>query len=270
MAALPSLDFGAAEQAAEEGEALIVDLDGYEGPLHVLLALARTQKVDLLKLSISRLAEQYLAFVGEARRRDFALAADYLVMAAWLAYLKSRLLLPQPDKVADEPPAEELAAALAFRLSKLEAMRNAVEALQGRPRLGVDVFTRGDPEAVMVHATTTLRTDLHELLGAYVGQRRRENNRRYRPTAPVVYPLDDARARLRRLLPELQSWTPLQGVAPPRRESGPSSASCLASTLSAGLELVKDGRLEARQLGAFEDLYLRARRSSGPEGKAAA
>ena len=261
-AAQPELDFSAAQQAAEDGEALIVDIDGYEGPLHVLLALARTQKVDLLKLSVSRLAEQYLAFVHEARRRRFALAADYLVMASWLAYLKSRLLLPKPEKKEDEPPAEELAAALAFRLSKLDAMRNAVEALQGRPRLGLDVFTRGDPEAVTVHATTTLRTDLHELLQAYVGQRRRENNRRYRPAAPTIYPLDDARARLRRLLPELQTWTPLNGVTPPTRTEGPSAASCLASTLSAGLELVKDGRLEARQLGVFDEVYLRARRGA--------
>lgn len=259
-ASQPQLDFRAAEQAAEDGEALIVDVDGYEGPLHVLLALARTQKVDLLKLSVARLAEQYLAFVQEARRRNFALAGDYLVMASWLAYLKSRLLLPKPEKVADEPPAEELAAALAFRLSKLDAMRRAAEALQGRARLGIDVFTRGDPEAVTIHATATLRTDLHELLQAYVGQRRRENNRRYRPAAPAVYPLDDARARLRRLLPELQSWTPLHGVTPNTRADGPSAASCLASTLSAGLELVKDGRLEARQLGVFEDVFLRAKR----------
>lgn len=258
-AAQPTLDFSAAQQAAEDGEALIVDLEGYEGPLHVLLALARTQKVDLLRLSVAKLAEQYLAFVHEARRRRFALAADYLVMAAWLAYLKSRLLLPKPEKKEDEPPAEDLAAALAFRLSKLDAMRTAVDALQSRPRLGVEVFTRGDPEAVTVHATARLRSDLHELLQAYVGQRRRENSRRYRPVAPTVYPLDDARARLRRLLPELTHWTPLQGVTPPTRPEGPSPASCLASTLSAGLELVKDGRLEARQLGVFEDLYLRAR-----------
>lgn len=253
----PQLDFGAAEQAAEQGQALIVDLEGYEGPLHVLLALARSQKVDLLSLSIAELADQYLAFVHEARRRNFALAADYLVMASWLAYLKSRLLLPKPEKAADEPPAEELAAALAFRLQKLDAMRTAVEALQGRPRLGVDVFTRGDPEAVTVAPSLTLRSSLHELLQAYVGQRRRETGRNYRPAPPVIYPLDDARNRLRRLLPELKTWTPLGGVAPATRPSGPTRASCLASTLSAGLELVKEGRLEARQLAAFEDVYVR-------------
>jgi segregation and condensation protein A len=262
----PQLDFQAAEQAAEQGEALIVDLDGYEGPLHVLLALARSQKVDLLSLSVADLADQYLAFIHEARRRRFGLAADYLVMAAWLAYLKSRLLLPRPEKKDDEPPAEELAATLAFRLQKLQAMRTAVEDLQSRPRLGVAVFTRGDPEARTVTPSLQLRSSLHELLGAYVGQRRRDAGRRYRPTAPVVYPLDDARDRLRRLLPEMKAWTPLQSVAPPAREAepgeAPTRASCLASTLSAGLELVKEGRLEARQLAAFEDVYLRRRESA--------
>ena len=128
-----SLEFEAAESAAEAGESLLVDIDGYEGPLHVLLALARTQKVDLLKLSITRLAEQYLAFVQDARKRRFSLVADYLVMAAWLAFLKSRLLLPKPERPAEkgmEP--EEMAAALAFRLMKLEAMRKAVDQMRAQ------------------------------------------------------------------------------------------------------------------------------------------
>ncbi len=262
----PQLDFGAAEQAAEQGQALIVDLDGYEGPLHVLLALARNQKVDLLSLSVADLADQYLAFVHEARRRNFGLAADYLVMAAWLAYLKSRLLLPKPEKKGEEPPAEEMAAALAFRLQKLEAMRTAADELQARPRLGVSVFTRGDPEARTVAPSLQLRSSLHELLDAYVGQRRRDRGRRYRPSTPVVYPLDDARDRLRRLVPEMKAWTPLQSVAPSARAAAagetPTRASCLASTLSAGLELVKEGRLEARQLAAFEDIYLRRRETA--------
>src|ERR1700743_1785079 len=128
------LDFDAAAQAAEDGASLVIDIEGYEGPLHLLLALARNQKVDLLKLSVLKLAEQYLAFVHEARRRRFSLAADYLVMAARLAYLKSRLLLPKPEQPkAEEAPAEEIAARLAFRLAKLDAMRQAGEALKARP-----------------------------------------------------------------------------------------------------------------------------------------
>ena len=262
-----ALDFDAAADAAEDGEALVVDLDGFEGPLHVLLALARSQKVDLLKLSITRLADQYLAFVQAARRRRFALAADYLVMAAWLTYLKSRLLLPKPERPrGEEPPAQDLAAALGFRLAKLDAMRHAVEALQARPQTGRDVFLRGDPDAVTVRSTTRLDADLYGLIQAYVEQRRRESLRRYRPQRRVeAYPLEEARSRLKGLLEEMTAWTPLAGVAPAGRGEGPSRASYLASTLSAGLEMVKDGALEVRQLEHFAEVYLRARRDGRPE-----
>jgi segregation and condensation protein A len=257
----PNLDFVAANEAAEDGQSLIIDVDGYEGPLHVLLALARSQKVDLLQLSITRLAEQYLAFVHRARSLRFSLAADYLVMAAWLAYLKSRLLLPRAEKGrGDEPPAEEIAANLAFRLAKLDAMRKAVEALNIRPRLKRDVFTRGDPEQVKVVGSDRFEGDLYQLMSAYIGQRRREQYRTYRPEVPQAYGLEDARGRLRELLPELDHWTPLTGIAPQAvEEGGPSRASYLASTLSASLELVKEGELEARQLEAFADLYLKVR-----------
>jgi len=257
----PNLDFNAAANAAEDGEALIVDIDGYEGPLHVLLALARSQKVDLLKLSVLKLAEQYLVFVQEARRRRFSLAADYLVMASWLAYLKSRLMLPKPEQPkAEEAPAEEIAARLAFRLAKLGAMRDAAEALQTRARLGRDVFGRGDPEAIRVIPSGRIEGDLYGLMSAYIGQRAKEASRRYTPATPTAYPLEEARDRLRRLLPELDRWTPLTGVAPfGPAGHGPSRASFVASTLSASLELVKEGAMEARQLEAFADVYLRAR-----------
>lgn len=259
----PNLDFAAAATAAEDGEALIVDLDGYEGPLHVLLALARSQKVDLLKLSVLKLAEQYLAFVQQARRQQFSLAADYLVMAAWLAYLKSRLLLPKPEQPkADEAPAEEIAARLAFRLAKLDAMRDAAEALRTRPQLGREVFGRGDPEAIRVIPSGRIEGDLYSLMSAYIAQRTKESSRRYTPATPSAYPLEEARERLRRLLPEMDRWTPLAGVAPlGGAGQGPSRASYVASTLSAGLELVKEGALEARQLEAFADVYLRTRKS---------
>jgi segregation and condensation protein A len=264
----PMFDFAAAQLAADDGEALIVDVDGYEGPLHVLLALARSQKVDLTKISILKLAEQYLAFVQQARRRSFALAADYLVMASWLAYLKSRLLLPKPEQPKpDEAPAEEIAARLAFRLAKLDAMRRAAEALKALPQLGQTVFARGDPEAIKVIPSKTIEGDLYSLMSAYIAQRTREATSRYTPAVPTAYPLEEARERLRRLLPELGRWTPLAGVAPMgpmRGESGqgPSRASYVASTLSAGLELVKEGALEARQLEAFADIYLRTRNAS--------
>jgi segregation and condensation protein A len=257
----PNLDFTAAASAAEDGEALIVDLEGYEGPLHVLLALARSQKVDLLQLSVLKLAEQYLAFVQQARRRRFSLAADYLVMAAWLAYLKSRLLLPRVERPkGEEPPAEEVAARLAYRLAKLDAMRNAGEVLKAQPQLGRDVFGRGDPEAIKVIPSGRIEGNLYELMSAYISQRVKEVARHYTPRPPQAYPLEDARDRLRKLLPDLDRWTSLAGVAPTGSAGqGPSRASYLASTLSASLELVKEGAMEARQLEAFADIYIRAR-----------
>lgn len=257
----PNLDFTAVEEV-DARDAFVVDLDGYEGPLHVLLALARTQKVDLLKLSITRLAEQYLAFVHEARRRNFSLAADYLVMASWLAYLKSRLLLPRNEKgKADEPPAEEMAAALAFRLQKLEAMRKASEALMARPQLKRDIFTRGDPEATVIVPSDRIDASLYELMAAYVGQRRREQGRQYNPTQRIeAFALEEARDWLRDILPRLADWTPLERVAPVRDEGeGPSQASFTASTLSASLELVKEGAMDVRQEKAFQDVWLKRR-----------
>jgi segregation and condensation protein A len=258
----PDLDFEAARGAAEAGEALILDLDGFEGPLDLLLALARGQKVDLLQISVSKLADQYLAFVREARRRRFSLAADYLVMAAWLTWLKSRLLLPKPERGAEgEPPAEEVAAQLAFRLAKLDAMRRAAEALLAQPILGRDVFTRGAPEAPHITSSSKVAGDLYELMQAYVSQRKRDARRRYAPRPQQAFPLEEARERLRGLLPELDRWTPLAGVAPLASSGGgPTRASFVASTLSASLELVREGDLEARQLQHFAEIYLRRRR----------
>lgn len=258
----PNLDF-TAQEAVDDREAFVVDLEGYEGPLHVLLALARTQKVDLLKLSITRLAEQYLAFVHEARRKNFSLAADYLVMASWLAYLKSRLLLPRNEKTrTDDLPAEQMAAALAFRLRKLEAMRLAASALLDRPQLGRDVFVRGDPQATVIVPSDRIEASLYELMSAYVTQRRREQSRNYNPGQRVeAFALEAARDWLRGYLPRLEQWTALNDVAPEASfgSDGPSKASYLASTLSAGLELVKAGALDLRQVEAFEDIYLKRR-----------
>ena len=262
----PNLDFTAVDQV-DAREAFVVDLDGYEGPLHVLLALARTQKVDLLKLSITRLAEQYLAFVHEARRRNFALAADYLVMASWLAYLKSRLLLPRTEKgKGEEPPAEEMAAALAFRLQKLEAMRRAVEAITSRPQLKRDVFTRGDPEATVIVPSDRIDASLYELMAAYVTQRRREEQRRYNPGQRVeAFALEAARDWLRDILPRMDQWIPLDRVAPERTDTdGPSQASFTASTLSASLELVKEGAMDVKQATAFAEVYLKRRGQGMP------
>ena len=262
------LDFEApGPEVAEEiaaDDALVLDLEGYEGPLHVLLALARQQKVDLLKISITRLAEQYLAFIQEARRLRFSLAADYLVMASWLAYLKSRLLLPQAErKQTNEPAPEELALSLAYRLQKLEAMRKAVEALTSRPQLKRDVFARGDPEARLIIPSSRIEANVFDLMSAYVTQRRRELDRHYDPTRRIeAYSLEDARDNLRSQLPKLTNWTALDEVAPqPVRSDGPRRVSYMASTLSASLELAKEGHLQLQQLATFEALYMRKRQA---------
>jgi len=267
------LDFdGPSVETAEEiapDDALVLDLDGYEGPLHVLLALARSQKVDLLKISITKLAEQYLAFIHEARRLRFSLAADYLVMASWLAYLKSRLLLPKAERKQTEgPQPEELAASLAFRLKKLEAMRKAVEALTSRPQLKRDVFARGDPEARLIIPSSRIEANVFDLMSAYVTQRRREIERHYDPTRRIeAYSLEDARDNLRSQLPRLNNWTALDDVAPqPVNPSGPRRVSFLASTLSASLELAKEGHLQLQQLATFETLYMRKRQPILGEG----
>ncbi len=257
----PRLDFEAVARASADGDALVLELEGWEGPLEVLLELARRQKVDLRAISITALADQYLAFVQAARRRRFALAADYLVMASWLAFLKSRLLLPKPERAdPGEAPAEEVAEALAFRLAKLAAMREAAEALQRLDRLGRDVFARGEPEARVVRSAVRLEGDLHALVQAYVGQRVREGARRYAPARRVeAYPLEAARLRLRELLPELADWRALEEVTPAEDGEGASRASRTASTLAAGLEMTRDGALELRQAQLFGPLHLRAR-----------
>jgi segregation and condensation protein A len=259
-----TLDFEATA-TEPDGETLVIDIDGYEGPLEVLLDLARSQKVDLLKLSVTRLVDQYLAFIRESRRRRFALAGDYLVMAAWLAFLKSRLLLPKTERPEpDQPSAEAVAAQLAFRIAKLDAMRRAAESLRARPTLRRDVFMRGDPEAVSVVPRGRLEGDLRALMAAYLQPRARGEQRVYRPKPMDYYRLDDARDRLRSLLPGLTSWTSLSGVAPDAETDGdgPTRPSYVASTLSASLELVREGELEARQLAPYAEIYLRAIQSS--------
>ena len=254
------LRFEAATELPTPDEPLMLDLEVWQGPLHILLELAKAQKVDLTAISVTRLADQFLAFVRAAKGRRFALAADYLVMAAWLTYLKSRLLLPKPAAAAmAEEPAEEVAHRLAMRLLKLDAVRRAAAALEARPMLRRDVFPRGDPEAAVIVSHDVLAGDLHGLMTAYVGQRRRLTDKGYSPPVARAWRLEDARDHLRRALPRLASWTRLDSVAPGAQIDGPVRASLTASTLSAGLEFVKGGELDMRQTAPFADLYLRAR-----------
>lgn len=253
--------------ATPDGEALLVlDIDGYEGPIDLLLTLAREQKVDLTRISILQLAEQYLAFVAEARRLRLELAADYLVMAAWLAYLKSRLLLPEPEE--EQPSGEELAAALAFQLQRLEAMQNAAARLLARPQLGRDVFPRGAPEEVPVAEKRVVDVTLYDLLKAYGEHKRRQAGQgplHIRPTE--LFSIEEAIQRLGALLGRLPDWTRLSAFLPKGWDGSSLKArSAIATTFVATLELAKAGEIELRQDGVFAPIYLR-RPPGGPRDR---
>lgn len=239
-----------------------VDVEGYEGPLDLLLALARTQKVDLAKISILDLSIQYLSFVEEARRLRLELAADYLVMAAWLAYLKSRLLLPAPEG-DPEPSGEEMAAQLAFRLQRLEAMREAATQLMNRNRLGRDVFARGDPEPVIVDRKKQFNATLFDLLTAYAAQRQRQSVSTVTIAQRHTWSLTEAREILTRLVGGLSDWTPLDVFLARYLDDPRGRASVIASSFAASLELVREGQLEMRQSGNFAPLLLRQSKKTG-------
>ena len=243
------------ETPSGEG-AFVVSLEGFEGPIDLLLALAREQKVDLAQISILALANQYLAFVVEARRRDLELAADYLVMAAWLAYLKSKLLLPK-DETSDEPSGEELAAALAFRLRRLEAMREAGVHLMARPRLGFDFFARGAPEPIAPTERTVIDLSLYDLLKAY-GESRRRGGGVLHIEPFQIYTVEDALERLRGVVGHVPDWEVLWRYLPKGLAAGLLWRSAVTSTFAASLELAKQGRIRIRQDTAFGPIYMRA------------
>ncbi len=242
--------------------ALMIDVEGFEGPLDLLLALARSQKVDLTKISILALAEQYLAFIEELRKLRLELAADYLVMAAWLAFLKSKLLLPQEED--EEPTGEEMAAALAFRLQRLEAMREAAARLANSNRLGRDVFVRGAPEPVEVVRRSEYAATLYDLLTAYAVRRQEMAISVVHMKRREIWSLNDAREVLGRIVGRIADWTPLQVFLSPYL-TPELRASITASGFGASLELVREGKILVRQTEAFAPLYLRDRVAAAPE-----
>lgn len=237
-------------------EALVVDVSGFEGPLDLLLHLARTQKVDLARISILALVEQYLVFIDRVRKLKLEVAADYLVMAAWLAFLKSKLLIPK-QAGDEEESGEEMAAILQFRLKRLEAMRDMAARLVNRNRLGRDIFARGMPETVVVEMTSTYSASLYDLLTAYAAQRQRQAITNVRIAKRTVWSLKEARDILIRLVGRMKDWTALdqfliEYIAAPQER-----ATAIASSFAASLELVREGKLEVRQDGAFAPIYLR-------------
>ena len=236
---------------------LIVNLDGFEGPLDLLLTLARTQKVDLARISILALAEQYLDYVAQARRLRLELAANYLVMAAWLAYLKSRLLLPDEETNDEEPSGPEMAAALALRLRRLSAAT-----LMARPQLGQDVFAAGAAEGLPVREEALHEGTLVELLRAYAAHRIRRKPRGLLIELSAYHSMEDAYKRLTQLLGGTPDWEILERFLPrgSGSESDVAARSGVASTLAASLELAREGQLQLRQLEPFGPIYLRRRR----------
>ena len=274
------LPFESAEIELDKGEteaSFLVDVDGFEGPLDLLLELARRQKVDLSKISILALADQYLIFIDEARRVRLELAADYLVMAAWLAYLKSRLLVAGEKEAGEEPLAADLAAALAARLRHLEAIRTAAEQLVNRPRVGRDMFTRGAPEGVSVIRHSQWQASLFDLLSSYAQQRQTQALSHVTLKKRMVWSLAEAREALERLAGKISEWTVMDHfliaycVSPELQRTA--RASCFASSL----ELVREGVIEIRQDRAFSPIWMKSRSSQdggapapsheGPEGQ---
>lgn len=237
---------------------LVVDVAGFEGPLDLLLHLARNQKVDLARISILALAEQYLAFIEKVRALRLELAADYLVMAAWLAFLKSKLLIPkQPGEEGES--GEELAAVLQFRLKRLEAMRDASARLVNRNRLGRDVFARGMPEMVIVEKRNSFSASLYDLLTAYAQQRQRQAINNVTIARRAVWSLKDAREVLARLVGSVGDWTALDSFLIEYLAAPEEKRTAMASSFAATLEMVREGKLEVRQDQVFAPIYLRGR-----------
>jgi segregation and condensation protein A len=245
-------------ELASDERALIVDVEGFEGPLDLLLTLARQQKVDLSKISILALADQYLAFIEQVRALRIELAADYLVMAAWLAYLKSRMLLPEPPG-AEGLSAADMANALAVRLRRLELIRSTAEQLFGRPQLGREVFGRGDPEPIHEIKHPKWSATLYDLLTAYASERQRHVLARVRFAKRSVWSLAEAREALERMLGATADWTRLDEYLISYLVEPSMRATVMASSLAATLELVREGQLELHQQGAFAPIYLRKR-----------
>ena len=242
---------------SEERDDLLLDIDGFEGPLDLLLTLARQQKVDLREVSILQLADRYLAFIEAARDLRLEIAADYLVTAAWLAYLKSRLLLPPDPAQDDGPDAEEMAARLAFQLQRLEAMRGAAARLMARDRLGRDVFARGAPDPLVIDRQTQWRVTLLDLLQGYARCSTRAAYTPLHVERPKIYAMEDALRRIGQSLGTALDWTQLQAFLPLDWREPRMVRSAMASTFAATLELARDGALALRQSEPFGPIELR-------------
>ena len=268
----PAQNWDAPERIAPpaEEDVLVLELDGFEGPLDLLLVLARNQKVDLTKLSILKLAEQYLDYIEVARELRLEVAADYLVMAAWLAYLKSKLLLPEKEQIEDGPTGQELAAQLAFRLKRLDAMREALARLMGRKRLGLDIFARGMPEGIRLIRSNVYQASIFDLLKAYAEQRQRRVVVDMKWGGRIVWSIKQARDRIAELMGPQIDWTELDKFLEEYKPVTPLGRTVTASSFGATLELAREGYLEIRQHEPFGPLYLKWLKRDGDAAPTAA
>jgi segregation and condensation protein A len=257
-----SFETGRPAETTDGEPSLGVDVEGYEGPLDLLLTLARQQKVDLSKISILALADQYLVFIEAARKIRLELAADYLVMAAWLAFLKSRLLLPEPA-TPDGPSAEEMATALANRLRRLEAIREAANRLMNRPQFQRDIFPRGNPESIAEIRHPKFTATIFDLLSAYATQRQQRVLATVHLQKRTVWSLAEARASLERLIGLADEWSCLDEYLLNYVVDPSQKATVFASSFAAALELVREGEMEINQKEAFAPIYFRKRQASG-------
>ncbi|MGY6552810.1 MAG: segregation and condensation protein A [Erythrobacter sp.] len=251
--------FAPSETGKTHEDALYLELDGWEGPLDLLLDLARRQKVDLRQISILALVDQYLVYIERAGALRLELAADYLVMAAWLAFLKSALLLPKEEQ--EDPSPEELALRLQLRLQRLSAMREAAARLMARDRIGRDVFVRGSPEGLRTDRKTLWRSDMFSLIQAYGQVKARTAPRIYHVANRPVMTLDSALERVSAMLGVTLEWMELRDFLPPHAEPA-LRKSALASSFVAALELARLGRAELDQDSAFAPLRIRRRREA--------
>lgn len=251
-----------------ESEQLLLFLGDFDGPIDMLLSLARDQKVDLTKISILALANQYLEFIEKARALRLELAADYLVMAAWLAYLKSRILIPQEEKQVEEPSAQDLADALQFQLRRLEAMRKVANDLFHLPRLGYNVFSRGEPEGLKTNYIPRYEMTLYDLLKSYGDIKKRQQNAVYKLNPVKLFSLEEAIERMENMLGKVpKEWVSLFMFLPQGTKEKIVRRSAVASTFGGALEMAKRGLIEIQQDKNYAPIYIRRPGEGGAQPK---
>lgn len=256
---------GFEQDVVSDDDRLLVELDGFEGPLDLLLSLAREKKIDICQVSIADLATQYIDYINDLKKHRLEIAADYLVMAAWLVFLKSKLLIPSEEELIDAPSGDQLAAQLAFRLKRLETMRDKGNELMARPQLGEEFFAAGHPLEREMITQFEYKAELYDLLKAYSAQRQRQASQGYKIKKREVWSIKKARTRLSSLLGVSIDWAPINELIAAFMGTEETQKTTVASTFGATLEMARDGVIEIRQSGPFQPLYVKTTPVAGEE-----